>query len=126
MMRINLAEAVEKSIPQLTAYSCTGVAQYAVECFQVLREVGLWPLLGTLCRENLAAAFKKILLLEQAKRHFCANGYCAFCTDKRYSFRGKLRDWKEDFSRARTGLCLDCVRTGRRSFQRKECRIKHQ
>jgi hypothetical protein len=126
MIRTILAEAVERSIPQLAAFSCTGVTQSAIECFQVLREGGLWPLLETLRRENIAAAFKKIMMLEEPKRHFCTNTYCTFCKDKRYSFRGKLWNWKEVFSSAKIGLCLDCVRTGRRSFRDKECRTQHQ
>lgn len=48
---------------------------------------------------------------------------CSRC--KEYSFNEGFAEEKEKVVKGHIGLCLDCVYTGRESFRKKECRIKH-
>lgn len=129
MLRTILEEAIEASLPSLID-CCTGASHTGLECLRVLIRGGLWPLSKKLRQESIAAVVEKILVLEEPKRKVCAAPYqCSFCNDKNCSvdgFTGQLQDLKRSFSSIKIGLCLDCVRTGRRSFQAKECRIKHE
>lgn len=59
-------------------------------------------------------------------RRFCASRSCAFCSERDFRFVDELRKAKESFLRQNGGLCLDCVLTGRESFRKGKCRIKHR
>lgn len=58
---------------------------------------------------------------------YCAGGKgCSQCNKYRqYSFNEEFAKEKEKVVKGPIRLCLDCVSTGRESFRKKECRIKH-
>lgn len=58
---------------------------------------------------------------------YCNKGAgCWECNKYRaYSFNQEFAKEKEKVVKGLTGLCLDCVSTGRESFWTGECRIKH-
>jgi len=104
--------------------NCSGILYIVSEYIKELRRSQLWPLSDMYQDESLITTYQKLLDVEP-KRKQCAGSYCRVCTGPMFTFAGYLRDWKETVFTPQFGICLDCVKTGRESLRKKECRIRH-
>ncbi|MCJ1397827.1 hypothetical protein MMC11_001023 [Xylographa trunciseda] len=103
---------------------CSGVLHIVPAYISDLQSWQIWPPFAGLRDMSLNDTYEKLLRIEPKKKH-CGKGYCNFCDDPKFSFAGHLRSWKESTFAPQFGICLDCVKTGRESLRKKECRVKH-
>ena len=56
----------------------------------------------------------------------CASRACPLCKWlESFRFRRELQDQQQRICNKREGICLECVRTNRKSYEDKTCRFKH-
>ncbi len=93
--------------------------------FLELEEIGLWPTAECLRSTNVEDFLRALDNFADIGFTRCKNSSCSLCSNKSSSLRAMLFEARENVRRNNKGLCLDCVRTGRKSFEQKGCRVKH-
>lgn len=67
-----------------------------------------------------------MLSIPEPNKTTCGKDHCDSCSlVQNLNFREMLRDKKEKTSNELRGLCLDCVKTARRSLELDGCRFEH-
>jgi hypothetical protein len=117
-----VAKVFENSISRPLA-GCTECSTIAVSYLIELRSCDLLPSTQALERMSIAHFLDvKLSVKEPAKQH-CRNCYCSYGSGDPLCFRAELRYGPEHILGRDVGLCLDCIKTGRKSFDYKECRV---
>lgn len=102
--------------------SCDQSAMMIGRYLKELTRLGVWPHFEYNHSSVFEALSKEIA---EPIRQFCDSRFCRFCSERDFKFADELRIAKAAFVHKNGGLCLDCVRTGKASFWKGQCRIKH-
>jgi hypothetical protein len=120
---VEVAKAVETPISS-AASACSTCSPVMVAYVKELRLRELWPPVEVLQLKSISGFLDRMAAIKEPARTSCPTYYCSMYGES-YSFRVAMRDGRDGILGKRVGLCLDCVKTGRDSFYRSECRIKH-
>jgi hypothetical protein len=133
---IDVLKAVEAPIHE-PLFKCGAAAAGIVAYIQELSRRGLWPTPAGLQRMCVAHFIANMLEVEEPPRRMCETLLCMYCRGgngnggngnggkSKFTFRGELLAARDRVLRNRVGLCLDCVKTGKKSLRDKTCRVKH-
>ena len=125
-LRTDLVNAVGTALyTPLENGCCTGGIKAVSEYLYRLREQNLWPLTDAFKEKSLLGIYDKLICVEPQRKKCKVEYADCSCFNAEFTFSGVLRDWKDTAFAAQFGVCLDCVKTGRESLRKKECRVEH-
>lgn len=76
-------------------------------------------------KKSVLKIFNDIAGVEEPPHEGCGSVYCLACKRNRSVLRCALRGWKEDLLASQFGICLDCVKSNRKSIRGNCCRLPH-
>ncbi|MCJ1432888.1 hypothetical protein MMC27_002246 [Xylographa pallens] len=126
-----LVKAVEEPINAALSGSasttcCTSAPDEAMLYLRGLVSKGVFPVALAITRVGLYSVVQNLSTLTEPKRKLCNNRFwCENCSGPPLSYTKGAWEWSNEVMSTKRGICLDCVRTGRESYRRKQCRIKH-
>lgn len=124
---LSLVDAIESPIAGLMEHTpCTSTSQLVGKYLSDLKSCHLWPLGKELPQKSISVIFTRMLSFPEPKKTTCGKEHCDSCSLlQNLDFREILRDEKEKISNKLGGLCLDCVKTARKSHEYERCRFQH-
>ncbi|MCJ1290939.1 hypothetical protein MMC34_002481 [Xylographa carneopallida] len=127
-----LVEAVEQPITEALAsvtasrYCCTSAQNEVMRYLSGLVIKKVFPVSIAVFNTGLSRVMGSVMEMTEPRRTDCgASRKCEYCSIQVFSYTKAAWEWKEKVLSAKRGICLDCVRTGRESLRKKQCRIKH-
>jgi hypothetical protein len=120
---LRLLKAIESPLSQLVRGSCGNGTTITGQYIGALKACGLWPLADVFQQQSISVIFLRMVSLQEPKVSRCTYIGCTEC--RNLNFREALRNGQEGISKAKMGLCLDCVQTEGKSLQEKKCRFSH-
>ncbi|MCJ1288264.1 hypothetical protein MMC26_007619 [Xylographa opegraphella] len=124
-LRTDLVNAVGAAIYKPIATNiCSGNANAVSKYLKGLAAQRLWPLTNAFKDQSVLCVYNKLVSFEPYWKR-CGIASLCFCNNTSFIFGGILRDWKDTAFAPHFGICLDCVKTGRDSLRKKQCRVKH-
>ena|SRR2546423_14489277 len=123
-VKARLLGAIESTVARLIQETrCAAISEHIGQYLITLRDCRLWPTAEVLRETSISNIFNRMLSFQEPVAVTYKKQGCS-CYRKP-TFKDNLRDGKEIVSNLKTGICLDCVKTGRASIRNNECRIRH-
>ncbi|MCJ1432887.1 hypothetical protein MMC27_002245 [Xylographa pallens] len=104
---------------------CTGSINAVSDYLYKLNEQELWPLTDAFKEKTLLGIYDRLICVEPQRKKCKGTSSDCSCSKTEFTFSGVLRAWKDTAFASQFGVCLDCVKTGRGSLRKKECRVEH-